>query len=132
MEVLLRYKCHFLVFLLSGVPLGSIEQLISSALVKNPIVKCFVSDGEKKPYQDNLCMFRALAYELHGSNELQQNTLELMQMFLSATRRDGETFPGIHEDDIPVLEALVDRNIQVYSIFFDEQSEMLNLLVAPR
>ena len=69
-------------------------------------------------------MFRALAYELHGSNDLQQNTIELKQTFLSATRRDGETFPGIHEDDIPVLEALVDRNIRVYSIFFDEQSDM--------
>ena len=115
----------FFVFLLSGVPLGCIEQSIPSSLLRNPIVKCFVSDCEKRPYQDNLCMFRALAYELHGSNELQQNTMELMQMFLSATRRDDESFPGIHEDDIPVLEALVDRNIQVYSIFFDEQSEML-------
>ena len=115
----------FFVFLLSGVPLGCIEQSIPSTLLRNPIVKCFVSDCEKRPYQDNLCMFRALAYELHGSNELQQNTMELMQMFLSATRRDDETFPGIHEDDIPVLENLVDRNIQVYSIFFDEQSEML-------
>ena len=114
---------NFFVFL-SGVPLGCIEQLIPSALVKNPIVKCFLSDGEKKADHDNLCMFRALAYELHGSSELQQNTLELMQMFLSATRRDGETFPGIHEDDLPVLEAPVDRNIQVYSIFFDEQLEM--------
>ena len=114
----------FLVFLLSGIPLGCIKQPIPSASVKNPIVKCFVSDCENKPYQDNLCMFRALAYELHGSNDLQQNTISLMQTFLSATRRDGETFPGIHEDDIPVLEALVDRNIQVHSIFFDEQSDM--------
>ena len=113
----------FFVFLLSGVPLGCIEQSIPSTLLRNPIVKCFVSDCEKRPYEDNLCMFRALAYELHGSKELQQNTMELMQMFLSATRRDDETFPGIHENDIPVLEALVDRNIQIYSIFFDEQSE---------
>ena len=69
-------------------------------------------------------MFRALAYELHGSNELQQNTMELLQTFLSATRRDDETFPGIHEDDIPVLEAIVDRNIQIYAIFIEEQAEM--------
>ena len=69
-------------------------------------------------------MFRALAYDLYGSDELQQNTLKLMQSFLSATRRDGETFPGIHEDDIPVLEEITDRNIQIYSIFFEEQSEM--------
>ena len=47
-----------------------------------------------------------------------------MQTFLSATRRDDETFPGIHEDDIPVLEALVVRNIQIYSIFFEEEAEM--------
>ena len=69
-------------------------------------------------------MFRALAYDLYSSDELQHKTMELMQMFLSATRRDDETFPGIHEDNIPVLEALVDRNIQVYKVFFDEQSEM--------
>ena len=62
----------FFVFLLSGVPLGCIEQSIPSALVKNPLVKCFVSDCDKKPYQDNLCMYRALSYEIHGSDELQQ------------------------------------------------------------
>ena len=95
------------------------------------MVKCFVSDCEKRPHQDNLCMFRALAYELHGNNELQQNTMELMQMFLSATRRDDETFPGIHENDIPVLEAQVDRNIQIYSIFFEEQAEMFAELTRP-
>ena len=114
----------FFVFLLSGVPLGCITQNIPSILLRNGYVKCFVSDCEKKPYQDNLCMFRALAYNLYGSDELQIKTMELMQMFLSATRRDDETFPGIHEDDIPVLEEITDRNIQVYTIFFEEQSEM--------
>ena len=114
----------FFVFLLSGVPLGCMTQNIPSILLRNGYVKCFVSDCEKKPYHDNLCMFRALAYDLYGSDELQNKTMELMQMFLSATRRDDETFPGIHEDDIPVLEEITDRNIQVYAIFFEEQSEM--------
>ena len=54
----------FFVFLLSGVPLGCITQNIPSILLRNGYVKCFVSDCEKKPYQDNLCMFRALAYDL--------------------------------------------------------------------
>ena len=114
----------FFVFLLSGVPLGCIIQNIPSLLLRNGYFKCFVFDCNKKPFQDNLCMFRALSYEIHGSNELQQNTLKLMHNFLLATRRDDETFPGIHEDDILVLEALVDRNIKVYSIVFDEQSDM--------
>ena len=51
-----------------------------------------------------------------------------MQTFFSATRRDDETFPGIHEDDIPVLEALVDRNVQIYSIFIEEDVEMFGEL----
>ena len=114
----------FFVFLLSGVPLGCITQNIPSILLRNGYFKCFVSDCEKKPYEDNLCMFRALAYDLYGSDELQNKTMEMMQMFLSATKRDDETFPGIHEDDIPVLEEITDRNIQVYTIFFEEQSEM--------
>ena len=38
----------FFVFLLSGVPLGCIEQSIPSTLLRSPIVKCFVSDCEKQ------------------------------------------------------------------------------------
>ena len=124
MEILLCYKCHFFVFLLSGVPLGCIQQSIPPSLLRNPLVKYFVSDCELKPYQDNLCMFRALAYEINGSVDLQQNTEKLTQMFLSATRKDGKSFPGVHEDDIPILEDLTDRSIQVYTIFIDDQSEM--------
>ena len=78
----------------------------------------------EKTYQENLCMIRALTYEINGSDKLQQNTLKLIQSFLSATRRDDETFPGIHEDDIPELEEITNRKIQICSIFFDEQSEI--------
>ena len=38
----------FFVFLLSGVPLGCIEQSIPSTLLRSPINKCFVSDCENK------------------------------------------------------------------------------------
>ena len=116
----------FFVFLLNGVPLGCIQQSIPPFLLRNPLVKCFVSDCELKPYQDNLCMFRALAYELNGSVDLQQNTDKLTQtqMFLSATRKDGKSFLGVHEDDIQFLEELTDQNIQVYTIFIDDQSEI--------
>ena len=69
-------------------------------------------------------MFRALAYELNGSVDLQQNTDKLTQMFLSATRKDEKSFPGVHEDDIHILEELTDRNIKVYTIFIDDQSEI--------
>ena len=62
-------------------------------------------------YQDNLCMFRALANSLYGSVKLQHKTMELMQIILSETKRDDGTIPGEHEDGILVLEALVGGNI---------------------
>ena len=45
-------------------------------------------------------------------------------MFLSATRRDGETFRGIHDDNVSVLEALVDRNIPIYYIFLRKENHI--------
>ena len=56
-----------------------------------------------------------------------------MQMFISATKRDDINFQGIHEDDIPLRDELVERKIRIYSIFFTNNLKyLLNLLVAPR
>ena len=114
----------FFVFLLSGVPLGCIDLPIPSILLRNPLVKCFVSDSELVPYRDNLCMFRALAYDLYGNEDLQQNTKNLLQQFLSKLRADGADFQGIEENDITILEELIDRNIQIFTILLDDDSKM--------
>ena len=55
-----------------------------------------------------------------------------MQTFLFSLRgkKDSQIFAGVHADKIPileeltVLEELTHRNILVYTIFFDDQSEM--------
>ena len=51
-------------------------------------------------------MSGALAYKFSGGNELQHNTMKLMQAFLSTARTDEESFSGIGEVDIPILEEL--------------------------
>ena len=57
----------------------------------------------------------------------------MMQIFISATRRDDKIFHGTHEDDFPVVDELVERKKQVYSIFFTNNLKyLLNLLAAPR
>ena len=90
------------VFLLSGVQLGCTEQSFPSAILSNPIVKSFFADCKTSPTKTICVCF------VHSCVELQQNTAELMQTFFSVARRDVKTVSGIHEDDIPVLEALVD------------------------
>ena len=69
-------------------------------------------------------MFRALAYDLYGNEDLQQNTKNLLQQFLSELRTDGADFQGIDENDIPILEELIDRNIQIFTILLDDDSKM--------
>ena len=51
-----------------------------------------------------------------------------IKYILSATRRDDESFPGKHEDDIPTLEKLTDRSIQIYTNVLNDQSELLDEL----
>ena len=56
MEIfLLFYKCQFLFFLLSGVPLCCINQNIPSMLLGNGHMKRFVSDFEKSP-TETICV----------------------------------------------------------------------------
>ena len=49
--------------------------------------------------------------------------MNLMNNFLSVTKKNGQNFPGAHVDDIPIFEDLIDRKIRLL-YFFDEQSEL--------
>ena len=127
------HNVTFFAFLLIGVPLGCTQQLISPSVLRNPLIKCFGFRLRNKTLPRQLvhvsCMFRALAYELNRSVVLQQNTEKLTHMSFSATRKDGNSFPGVHEDDILILKEPTDGIIQVYTIFIDDQSEIYAKLI---
>ena len=103
------------VLLLKAVHFGCIHQTIPTTLLRNLLVKCIVSDCKMKPYQDKLCMFRALAYKINGSVDLKQNIEIMTQMFFSATRKEA-CFPGVHEDDIPILEELTEVQFEINAV----------------
>ena len=70
-----------------------------------------------QPYNDNLCLFRAPALHLHGTQRLEEEILKLFNLIIS--KKDGMSpnqFQGVHMNDIPIVEDLLSLNILLNDI----------------
>ena len=54
--------------LLKDLPMGRKDTVLAEPFLKNHNVNCLTFErNTRKPYNDNLCLFRALALHLHGN-----------------------------------------------------------------
>ena len=61
--------------LLKGVPMGCKNAVLPEPLPKNHTINCLTfEESTRQPYNDNLCLFRALALHLHGTQRLEEET----------------------------------------------------------
>ena len=106
--------------LLRGIPMGCKDALLPESLLKNLTVNCLTyQQNTKKPYKNNLCLFRALALHLHGSERLEAETSKLFNLFLlNSTIPDPSKFQGVCMDDIPSVEDIGAINIFIFDIDF--------------
>ena len=84
--------------------MGCKKAVLPESLLKNHTINCLTYEKNiKKPYKDNLCLFRALALHLHGNDKiLKEDTSKLFNLFLiNSTNPDPSKFPGVCMDDIP-------------------------------
>ena len=104
--------------LLRGIPMGCKDAVLTESLLKNHTFNCLTYEqNTKKPYKDNLCLFRALALHLHGNERLEEETSKLFNLFLvNNTNPDPSKFQGVCMDDIPSVEDIVGINIFIYDI----------------
>ena len=104
--------------LLRDIPMGCKDAVLPESLLKNRTVNCLTFEkNTRKPYIDNLCLFRALALHLHGNERLEEETSNLFNLFLvNSTNPDPSTFQGVCMDDIPSVEDIVAINIFIYDI----------------
>ena len=71
----------------------------------------------RQPYNDNLCIFRALAIHMHGTQRLEEEISNFFNLFIN--KKDGlspNQFQGVHMNDIPIVEDLLTLNILLYDI----------------
>ena len=68
--------------LLKDVPMGCKDTILPETLLKNHNVNCFPFEKNMlQPYNDNLCLFRALALHLHGNKKLEDETSKIYSNF---------------------------------------------------
>ena len=106
--------------LLKDVPKGCKNVVLPEPPLKNHKVNCFTfEENTLQPYNDNLCLFRALALQLHGNKKLEEETSKTFKLFLNNSQeRDPSKFQGVHMTDNPKVEVLLQRNFFHYDIDF--------------
>ena len=102
--------------LLRDIPMGCKDAVLPESLLRNRSINCpTYEQNTKKPYKDNLCLFRALALHLHGNERLGEETAKLFNLFLvNSTNPDPSKFQGVCLDDILSVEDIVGIIIFIY------------------
>ena len=98
--------------------MGCKNAYLPEPLLRNGTINCLTYEqNTRQQCNDNLCFFRALALHLHGTQRLEEETSELFN--LSINEKDGlspNQFQGIHMNDIPTVEDLLNLNILWFDI----------------
>ena len=73
----------------------------------------------RQPYTDNLCLVRALALSFHGNEKLWDETSKTFNFSLINSKEGAVSkFQGVHLNDIPKVEDLLQLNIFLFDIDF--------------
>ena len=92
--------------LLRDDPTGCKGAVLPELLLKNYTINCLrFEENTRQSYNDNLCLFRALALHLHGNQQLEEETSKIFNLFIN--KMDGlsaDQFQGVHMNNIPIVE----------------------------
>ena len=70
--------------LLKDVPMGCRNAVLPEPLLKNHTVSFLTFDeNTRQTYNDNLCLFRALAFHFHKNQRLERKISELFNLFIN-------------------------------------------------
>ena len=106
--------------LLKDIPMGCKDTVLPEPLLRNGKVNCLIFErNSRQPYNDNLCLFRAVALHLFGNERLEEESSIIFNLFLNNSEEsDVSKFQGVQLNDIPKVEDLMQLNIFLYDIDF--------------
>ena len=100
--------------------MGCRDTVLPEPLLRNCIVNCLTFErNTRQPYNDNRCLFRALALHLHGNEKQEEETSKIFNFFLNNCEEgDPSKFQSVHMTDIPKVEEMLHLNIFLNDIDF--------------
>ena len=70
--------------LLKDVPMGCKDAVLPEPLLRKGTINCLTFEEKtRQPYNDNLCLFRALALLMHGNQRLEEETSKFFNSFIN-------------------------------------------------
>ena len=98
---------------LRDIQMGCKIAVLPESLLENHTVNCLTYEqNTKKPYKDNLCLFKAFALHLHGNERLEEETSKIFNLFLiNSTNPYPLMFEGVYMVVFPSVEDIVGVNI---------------------
>ena len=104
--------------LVKDVPMGFKDAVLPELLLRNGTTNCLTyEENTRQPYNDNLCLFRALALHMHGNQRLEEKSSKLSNLII--TEMNGlspNQFHGVHINDIPTFGDLLTLKTLPYDI----------------
>ena len=101
-------KVPFFNYLWIDVELGCSQPVIPQQILRILNIKCLLSDRKNLPFNDNLCSFRALAYEIHGEELYLTETYKWFSQFIDKNRVEMKSFEGVNDTQTSIVEELND------------------------
>ena len=119
-------NCYIFAALLKDVPVGCKDTVLPDPLLKTSSVKCLIfEENTRKPYNDNLCLFRAFALHFHGNERLEEETSKLAVLLFATTGgTDPANFRGVcmEDKDIAAVEDIVQAGFFLYDFEVVDES----------
>ena len=98
------------------VPVGCKTAILPEPLPENHKINCLrFEENTRQPYNNKLCLFRALALHKHGNQQLEEKNSKFFNLIIK--KMDGlsaDQFQGVHMNDILFVEDLLTLNIVLY------------------
>ena len=104
--------------LLKDVRMGYKNAVLPEPLLRNGTInRLTYEENTRQPYNDNLCLFRALALHMHGNQRLEEETSKLFNLFINKMDElSADQCQGVHMNDIAFVEDLLTLNIVLHDI----------------
>ena len=104
--------------LLKDVPMGCKEAVLPKRLLRNGTINCLTfEENTRQPYNNNFCLFSALALHLHGFQRLVEETSKIFIIFIiKKVGLSVDQFRAVHTNDIPFVEDLLTLNLVLYDV----------------
>ena len=108
--------------LLKDIPMGCKDTVLPEPLLRNCNVNCLTFErNTSQTYNDNLCLFRAVALHLFGNERLEEETSKIFKLFSNnCGEGDPSKFQGVHMTDILKVDEMLQLNFFLYDLDFKD------------